>query len=150
MNSTLITVLTFVAAGLVVLGLYSIVFDLFLRNRERVSQRLQDEFSKKQRNQIQRSSLFKNLTQAFSESLPEEKISQTLNQRLVTLIEQSGLDLPVGRLVAIMAIVGLALGSATGFLTKFWYVGVGAGVVGTALPLLFLQLKRRRRQDKLL
>ncbi|HEV3204276.1 MAG TPA: type II secretion system F family protein, partial [Gemmataceae bacterium] len=41
-------------------------------------------------------------------------------------------------------------GCGTGFLTRYWYVGLGVGVVGTALPLVFLQFKRRRRQDKLL
>ena len=51
-----------------VAGVYSIVSDLFLRDRSRVSQRVDDEFRKRQRERAQKSLLFKDLGQLAAEA----------------------------------------------------------------------------------
>ena len=51
MAPLLLTLLTFLAGILAVAGVYSVVSDLFLRDRSRVSKRIDDEFRNRQRDQ---------------------------------------------------------------------------------------------------
>jgi tight adherence protein B len=70
--------------------------------------------------------------------------------RLQTLLEQAGLGLSAQRLLAIMALLGLGAGALTGLLSRSWLPGLGVGLLGAALPLMYVQFQRKRRLDKLL
>jgi tight adherence protein B len=149
-NPLIITLATFVAGALVVLGLYSLVFDLVLRDRERVSQRLREEFRQHQRKQIQKSPIFKDLGKNLPELSGDTEKAPSLQQRLQLLIEQSGLDISPRRLLGIMGATGLGLGVLVGILSKVWWAGLVVVPVGLVVPLLFVNIKRKRRLDKLL
>lgn len=152
MNPLVVTLITFLAGILMILGVYSLIFDLFLRDRARVSQRIQEEFSQQQRKKIQRSPVFKDLSKASFELPAEAKEPPKLTkwQRFVLMIEQSGMDISPQRLLAIMGGVGLGLGVLVGLLSKTWWIGLLFGLVGTAFPALVVNWKRTRRQDKIL
>ena len=150
MSPLVVTLVTFVAGALVILGLYSLVFDLVLRDRERVSQRLREEFRQQQRKQIQKSPVFKDLGKSLPELSVGAEQKPTLSQRLHLLIEQSGLDISQRRLVGLAVATGVALGVLVGILSKVWWVGLVVVPVGAAIPLLFVNFKRKRRLDKLL
>jgi tight adherence protein B len=142
-------VLTFVAAALVVLGIYSFLFDLFLRDRARLRQRLDDHFSKKQRQRIQKSPLFKDLGKFASEAAEMTKPS-SWRARVEEMLEQSGLELSLQRLFGIMAAVGFGVGALVGLLTQSWWGGPVAGLGAATLPFLFVHFKRRARIEKML
>ncbi len=150
MSPIVITLVTFVAGALVVLGVYSLVFDLVLRDRERVSQRLREEFRQNQRKQIQKSAVFKDPGKNLSELAGGTEKALSFPQRLQLLIEQSGLDLSARRLLEIMGVTGVGLGVLVGVLSKVWWAGLAVVPVGLVIPLLFLNIKRKRRLDKLL
>ena len=58
-NPAFLTFLTFAAVVTACAGLYSIVSDVYLRDRSRVSQRVDEEFRKRARARAQKSLLFK-------------------------------------------------------------------------------------------
>jgi tight adherence protein B len=141
--------LTFVAACLAVAAAYSIVSDLFLRDRSRVSRRVDEEFRKRQRDRAMKSSLFKNLGQLAAEAAEEEG-QQSLQQRFENLVEQSGLEWTPRRLVILMVTVGLAFGVLAGLIRQNVLIGTAMAPVGAALPMLYVALKRKARMEKLM
>src|SRR3954453_15201428 len=96
--------LTFLAVVMAILGVYSIMSDLFLRDRSRFSQRVDDQFRKRLRNQAQKSTLFKNLgTPEVVELGADDEPRPDLRRRLEAMVEQSGLNLTPERLMSIAA-----------------------------------------------
>ena len=150
MSPLVVTLATFVAGALVVLGLYSLVFDLVLRDRERVSQRLREEFRQQQRRQIQKSPVFKDLGKNLAALAADTEKAPSPRQRLHLLIEQSGLDISPRRLLAIMGVTAIGLGVLVGILSKVWWAGLIVVPVGLTIPLMFVNIKRKRRLDKIL
>jgi tight adherence protein B len=141
--------MTFLAGVLAVAGLYSVLSDLFLRDRSRVSRRVDQEFLKTQRERIQRSALFKNLGQIAAEATEDEP-KPTLAQRFVAVVEQSGLDLAPRRLLTIMAATGLAGAALFGLLRQSLLLAVVGGAVGAAVPFLYVRARRNARLEKLM
>src|SRR5262249_16688593 len=107
MSPGLLMIFGFVAAVTAVLGIFSIVSDLFLRDRRRVSQRVDDEFRKRQRDHVQKSMVFKDLSVLGVEAAEEVAKSNSWRERLTILIEQAGLELTPRRLLGFMAASGL-------------------------------------------
>jgi tight adherence protein B len=145
----LLTVLTFAAAALAVFGVYSVLSDLFLRDRSRVSRRVDDEFRRRQRDRIQKSSLFKNVGQLAAEAAEDEK-APGLRERFVAVVEQSGLSLTPERLVTFMAIAALTCGALVGLVRQSPLPAVAAAGVGGAAPFLFVLSRRNARLAKLM
>jgi tight adherence protein B len=152
LSPLLTSLLTFLAVILVVASVYSIVSDLFLRDRSRLAKRVDEEFRKNQRDRAKESSLFKNLgaSVAAAEGPEAEKIS--LGQWFQILLEQSGLTLTLQRLWLYMAAGGAVVaGLVALFRPDPFLVYVGAaGAVGAFLPLFYVIFKRRSRLNKLM
>ena len=107
MNPVLLVIFGFAAAVMAVLGVYSIVSDLFLRDRTRVSQRVDDEFRTRQRERAQRSLLFKDLSVLNLEAAEEVGKENSWRERLDLLIDQSGVEIAQRRLFTFMAGAGV-------------------------------------------
>jgi tight adherence protein B len=148
MSPTVLTLLTFLAAGFAVVGVYSILSDLFLRDRSRVSQRVDDEFRKTQRERVRKSPLFKNLGQLAAEAIGDGE-QPSLRKRLEAMIEQSGMDITVTRLVVFSVVLGAIIGTTTWFVTKNALFGLGGAVPPALLPFLWVDFRRKARQHKL-
>lgn len=145
-QSTTLALLTFAAAASAVVAVASILSDLFLRDRTRVSRRIDDEFRQNQRRRAERSGLFKNLDQLVAEAAGERP---PLRRRLETMIDQAGMELGVERLGA-YSLVAAAVGAGLGLLSgRGPGVAAGAAAIGGALPLLYVHFRRNRRQDRL-
>jgi tight adherence protein B len=152
MNFTFLPILpflAFVAAVATVAGIYSLVSDLYLRDRARVSSRVDDEFRKRLRDRAKKSLALKELRDLMPASGGEEA-QPSVQQRFVAMIEQSGLELTAGRLVTIAGVSALALGAAGGLLRQNILVGVVGAVIGAAVPVAYVNFKRNQRQEKLL
>lgn len=148
MSPTILTLLSFLAAALSVAGVYSILSDLFLRDRSRVSRRVDDEFRKSQRDRVRKSPLFKNLGQLANEAMAGEE-QPTLRKRLEAMIEQSGLDLTISRLVIVATALGFIVGVTAFLLTQNILVGLALLACAAGLPFLYVQFKRKSRLEKL-
>jgi tight adherence protein B len=151
MSPGLLTILTFLAAALAVVGLYSLLSDLFLRDRSRVSQRLDEEFRRSQREQIRKSALFKeDFGRLAAEAGTEDEARPGLRRRFEALVEQSGLNLTPDRLLLSMAVAGLGCGALAGLLRHSVLVAAAGGLAGAAVPFLYVRAKRKARLEKLL
>ncbi|MBV8228670.1 MAG: type II secretion system F family protein [Planctomycetaceae bacterium] len=150
MNPALLPLLTFGAVFAAVAGIYSIMSDLYLRDRSRVSRRVDDEFRRHQREQARKALLFKDLGLLAAETEVEREWDPTFRQRFEAMIEQSGLGLTPRKLLTIMAVTGLVLGALAGLLCRSVLVGLVAALFGSVVPVLYVQRKRNARIEELL
>jgi tight adherence protein B len=148
-SPALLTLLTFGAAASAVAGAYSIASDLYLRDRSRVSQRIDDEFRRRQRARAERSLLFKDLGKMALETGAYEG-QPGPRQWFEALVEQSGLDLTSRRLATAAAGSALTLGWLGLLIRGSAAVAAVAAVLGGAVPILYVHLKRKARLEKLL
>ncbi len=150
MSSNLLPILTFGAVVALVAAAYSIIADLYLRDRSRIDERLDDEFRKRQRERARKALVFKDLNRLALDAAGDQDARPDLRGRLEAMVEQSGLDLTLRKLLTISAIVGLVLGLLGGLLRQSVVVAAVAAPVGAALPLAYVQIKRKARIEKLL
>lgn len=150
MHPGLLVFLGFAAAVTAVLGIYSIVSDLFLRDRSRVSQRVDDEFRSRQRERLQKSLLFKDLASMNSEAAEEVAKENSWRQRLDALIEQSGLDITPRQLTIFIFATAMVFGLLAVVLSQHILVVLVALLLGAYAPLGYVQMKRRARLNRLL
>lgn len=150
MSPALLTLLTFVSGVLAVFGVYSILSDLFLRDRSRVNKRLDEEFRKKQRERARKASLFKNLGQLASDAAAEDRAERGPRRRFEAMVAQSGLDLTPQKLLAIAGGVGLAVGALAGLLRQSVLIGAAAALAGASVPVFYVYVKRNLRVEKML
>jgi tight adherence protein B len=150
MNPAILTFLTFVAVVTAFAGAYSIVSDLYLRDRSRVSQRVDEEFRKRARARAQQSMLFKDLRALATETGASDEPRLTVKQRFEAMVEQSGLDLTAQKLLLIAACSALGLGLLGGLIRQNVLVGAVGALVGGAAPIFYVNLKRKWRSEKLL
>jgi tight adherence protein B len=147
---TILSLLTFLAAGTAVVGVYSILSDLYLRDRTRVSRRVDDEFRKRLRDRAQKSLLFKDLRELDMSASGGVEEEPSVRRTFESMVEQSGLDLTPNRLLAIVLASGLTLGVLGGLIRRDVLVAVVGAVVGTVGPLWYVKIARDRRQEKIL
>jgi tight adherence protein B len=149
MLSAPMPLLVFLAVFLAMLSVYSLVADLWLRDRSRLNERLDEEFHHRQREQVKKSSLFKNLGQMAAELTSQEEPKPGLRQRLELLLEQAGLSLTLPGLRNATLACALVLGLGAGLARKSPLSGVAGALVGAGLPLLYVQARRASRLKKL-
>lgn len=147
----LLTLLTFAAVAMAVFGIYSLVSDLFLRDRSKLSRRVDDEFRLRRREQIQKSSLFKtDFEHLAAQAASEDGPGPTLQQRFATMVEQSNLKITPEKLVVLMAGAGAASGAIFGLLRQNIFAAVAAGLAGALIPFLYVRSKQASRMKKLM
>lgn len=149
MTPVVASLLTFLAVILACVSVVSLVSDLFLRNRSRVSRRLDEEFRRGQRAKAQKSSLFKDLQKLAAEPFGNDPEGpKSWRERLDQTLEQSGLEWSVSRLFTTSAVACFATG-LLGLIVRGWLVGLIAAVVGAAVPFVYLHITRNRRLEAL-
>lgn len=146
MSPALVTLMTFLAVVTLVVGVYSTLSDLFLRDRSKINQRVDEEFRQLQRDRAKKSALFRNPQVLAGLELD----TLTLQQRFEALVEQSGLTVSPQRVLLIMAVTGLAVGLLAGMLRQSVLTGATAAAVGCSVPLLYVVYKRKVRLAKLM
>jgi tight adherence protein B len=149
-NPAFLTFLTFVAVVTAFAGVYSIVSDLYLRDRSRVSQRVDDEFRKRVRAQAQKSLLFKDLRALVAEGTMGQEERPKIQQRFEAMVEQSGLELSPARLLAIMVGTSIGLGLLGALLRHNILVAAVGAILGAGVPFFYVNFKRNARLEKLL
>jgi tight adherence protein B len=142
--------MTFLAVATGVAGVYSIMTDLFLRDRSLVSQRIDVEFSRQQRDRTRKLSVFKHSGQLGVELASHEAVEDSLRRRFEAMIEQSGLNLTPNRLMAHVAVAAVLAACVVGLACQRLLAGAVAGSIGASAPVLYVHRVRSRRNTKLL
>lgn len=149
MSPGLLSLLTFGAVVMAVGGVYSILSDLYLRDRSRVNDRVDNEFRKRQHERVKKSLLNKDLAQLSAETANEEGDAPNPRQRFEAMVEQSGLDLTPERLQVFAIVSAIGSGVIFGLLRQSLLTAAVGALAGAAAPLLFVQFKRMTRVEKL-
>jgi tight adherence protein B len=148
LNPAFLSFLTFLAVVTACAGIYSIVSDLYLRDRSRVSQRVDEEFRRRVRARAQKSMLFKDLRALSAEVGVEERLS--IKQRFEAMVEQSGLELTPSKLATIAMVSSLALGTLCGVVRQNILTAAVGAIIGAGVPIAYVNMKRNARLEKLL
>ena len=150
MYTILIPLLTFGAVVAAIAGGYSIFSDLYLRDRSRVSNRIDDEFRRRQRDRATKSLVFKNVNQLAMDASGEMEAEPTFHQSLEILIEQADLQITVRKLLTLCGAFAVVLGASGYLIRQGALVGVVSALVGGYLPLFYVRRRRKARLAKLL
>jgi tight adherence protein B len=151
-SPALLALMTFGAVAMAVAGVYSILADLFLRDRSRVNERLNEEFHNRQRDQARKAILFKNKNPAAPPADVGAGGAEAVGRRrrLEELVEQSGLELTLQRLLMLTVAAGLGLGLCGGLLRQSVLIGVVGALIGANVPVFYVRTRRKARLEKLL
>ncbi len=151
MNPYLLGTLAFLGAALTVAWLYSLALDLFLRDRTRLSRRLEDEFTPRSGTAARKTApLFKNLEKLSREIAAEHPEDSGWQDRWRESIEQAGLRFSLIQLAAMCVAASLLLGVLGWLLGRSWMLAGALGVAGAAAPVLYVRYRRRRRLEQIL
>ena len=150
MNPIVLTISTFLAAVLGVFAVYALLSDMFLRDRSRVSRRVDEEFRQKQREKIRKTGLFKEDLVPGAFEAAAEDVGPGFRQRFIMMVDQSGLTLQPRRLVLIMAVAALGCGALGGLVRQNLFVAVIGAGVGALAPYLYVSMKRKARLNKMM
>jgi tight adherence protein B len=140
----------FIAGVLILVAAYSLLSDLYLRDRTRVHSRMDEEFRLKRREKARQSVLFKDLSAPAGEAAAGTVPEPSLKERMELMVEQSGLNLSLRSLLLITGWTALIGGCGAWLLRQdlviAWVTGAAAGCV----PFLYVRWKRKQRLTKLL
>jgi len=139
----------FLAVTLALIGGYSLLTDVYFRDRTRVAGRIDDEFRKRQRIRVEKTSLFKDLGRFAAEAHSGERRRGGLKVWLHELVEQSGLDIEPRKLIMIAVGVGSAIGLVVGLIGRGPVPALVATPIGFAGPFVYVMFKRKARINKL-
>ena len=138
MDPKIINLTTFTAAALAVIGIFSIISDLVLREKSRIRDRIQDQLGLGSDARARKSGFLKDLKLLHVETA---RRAPFLWQRFSsTVAQKSGLQVEPERILQIAGTAAL-MGAVVGItLTRRWPVAAAAAIVGFALPLLYISL----------
>jgi tight adherence protein B len=149
-SATFLSVMTFLAVVTAVAGVYSILSDLFLRDRSRLTERIDLEFVKRKGERARKLSLFKDPDQLTMEVPEQDDQDGGVRRSIEALVEQSGLNLSPARLLAQTIVAAIILAGIGGLLAQKPLGALVAAPFGAALPLLYVKRARDARIAKLL
>ncbi len=147
-SGQILMILSFLAGALAVFGVYSILSDVFFRDRSRVSRRIREEFRQPQLGQVQNSGLFKKSFDTLAAEASAED-ANGLRHRFRYMVEQSGLKITPGRLLFFMLFTGIVCGTIAGLVRHSILIGVAGGLAGAVAPFLYVRSKRNARVEKM-
>jgi tight adherence protein B len=146
MHSALLPLLTFLAVVLGIVGVYSLLSDMFRRDKGRVQDRLDVEFRNKQREKAKRSLNFK-------DELLKTEGGQVLwlrwRDNTQAMLDQSGLEFTLKQLLGYCAGWGAGVGLVAGLVQRSFLVALAGAAVGAFFPVMYVKFKRNSRQEAL-
>jgi len=148
MNGSVIPLLAFLTAAAGLLAVAQLVSDVYLRDRSKLNDRVDAEFSKKRAEKTQKKSLFKNLGQTAAE-LSDPSAMPSIRQRFEAMIEQSGIDTTPTRVLTTAAIVAVVAAAVDFFFRHNWVETMIVALIGAYLPIHRVKKARDRRLEKL-
>ena len=149
MSPGMVSILAAATAIIGVLAGYQVLSDLFLRDRSRLNDRVDEEFLKSRTERAKKSPLFKNLGQVAAEAMADAGTRGTLKQRFEVMVEQAGMDVTPARIAAIAGAAAAVAGVA-GFLVRGSPIDAVLGAaLGAVAPAWYVKRRRDKRIEKM-
>lgn len=148
MSPTVVTLMTFLAVALGTIAVYLFVSELFLPDRSRMGRRLDEAGRARQRDEIKRSPLFRNLDRPTP--LIVDEGPPGLAQRFCMMVEQSALGLSPRQVLVRMLVLGLAGTLGVALFRPYPLLALALGGLVALLPLVHVWYRRRTRLNRML
>lgn len=142
MDHKIVNLATFAAVAFAVIGVFSVVSDLVLREKSRIRNRLRDQLGLGPDGQSRKSDFLKDLKLLRADTA---RHAPQIWQQFTAMVAQSGLQVEPERIVQIAGTTALLCAIVTMTVTRLWLVAMLAAIVGFAIPLLFVSFKRHAR-----
>ena len=130
-----------------IIAVAQLISEVFLRDRSRLSDRVDAEFIKKKAEKVKKTPLFKNLGQVAAELVDNDR--QTLKQRFVLMVDQSGLEIAPAQVLVQGAVCAAVAGLTVFLIARGSPMPVPAALAGFVLPIWRVKIRRDRRIEKL-
>ncbi len=150
MISAIVTFLIFCTGFLIMFGMNLVVTDLFLKERDQQKKRLQEQSLERGKPQVKEKLAGRNLDELAAEAMRETADDQTLVDKVYKMLEQSGTEITMPKLLAYSVGCSAVLGLAIGFLSSSIPMGALTGIAALAMPLFYVKYQRQKRFDKIL
>lgn len=145
MDPVYLVLLAFAAAFLLVLAANAVLTDLSSKPRE-VRERINAEIRAQQQDRIRRSLALKDVRRTTTD---DENEPPSWSQRMTFMIEQSGLRISLRGLLLTSLLLGLVAGGVAAVLPGSAWFSPLIGGVAALLPVVHVQLVRRKRLERL-
>ena len=156
----LITILTFIAVFMGIFAINLVIADLFHRGRKEMLTRMEEELRERQRIRAKESARrykgrlasndsSQHLGDIADKAFQESKESRTIWHRLKALIDQSGIQTTIHRLLAFCVLSAVLVGCVIGLMFRSPLFGTCGLLIGFWVPLTYVAIRRAQRQEKL-
>ncbi len=142
--------LAFATGFLLIFGVNLLIADVTAANRQRIRKRLEAELHLRQRERARSSLPLHDMAEDPADKFFETDPQLTMRKKFVRFVEESGLRIRPGQLVALTIGVAFLAGLAVKTLLGSWTIAALAAPLGGGLPILCISFVRMRRLDKLL
>ena len=146
--ASMVSILVFVTATAGLLAVAQLLSDIFLRDRSRLNDRVDAEFSQKRVERTKKTPLFKNLGQMAAE-LADPNSTPTIRQRFESMIEQSGLETTPRRVLTTAALCAGVAATLDFVFRHNPLEAVVVALIGGLLPIRRVKKARDQRIEKL-
>jgi tight adherence protein B len=148
-NAIAVNVLSFLGAFLAVFAANAVLMDLMSEERKRVRRRMEDRLRQRQRDRARQAELDEGFSQIARDALSETKDHMPLVRRLSIAIEQSGVEISLGRLLFFCAACAMITGVAGGLVTHDAVSTLAAAALGALVPVSWIYISRSKRLTRL-
>ncbi|PHS11678.1 MAG: type II secretion system protein [Blastopirellula sp.] len=150
MTGIIITSLIFLAGFLITLGMNLVVTDLFQKEHDQQRKRLEEQSREQGRQRVKEALAGRDLDDIAAEAMRETRDDQSLLDKLYKMLEQSGTEITMPKLLMSCLGCSLFFGLVVGLLTYSIPIAVLAALVVTPLPILYVKFKRQQRFNLML
>ncbi|MHC4403143.1 MAG: type II secretion system F family protein [Planctomycetota bacterium] len=148
--ANLVLALAFFGGFLLVFGVNFVLNDVFESHRKQARKRLEEELRKRHSERARDSLAYKDLYEMAAEGVADVRENHTLVGRFLKMVEQSGVSMGPGRIVTLALVIGSAMAGLLYVATWQWVYALPAGLVGCAMPILWVAYMRSKRLEKLI
>lgn len=149
MLSYILLALAFVAGFLVVFGVNLLFADVQQTQRRKIRERLEEEHRLHQQERARATMQFRDLYELAAEESANLSHVVPLREKIMLSFEQAGMRMLPAQLFALAGGIAVVSGGGVGLLTRNWPLGLLAGIVAGALPVLYVNVLRSQRLQKL-
>lgn len=143
----IILCLSFAGGFLLVFGTNMMLADVAMERRRQLQERLEEEVRRKQQARAREALQFRRLDHLSEEGFNRDK--KTAKQRFLELIEQSGLRINPGQVIAMCLVAAFLPSLLTLGITQNLVFALMAGLMCSLIPIMFIRHAKAQRAKKL-
>ena len=148
--SPIMIVLAFLAGFFLIFAINYALADVADAHRHRYRKRLEEELQRRQKELARVSIADRDLQALTAAGMAELQPKRSLKERLVSLINESGVAMRLDQLLVACAALGFLAFLPCAFLGQHWLLGALLGLAASPLPLAYVAFLRKQRREKIL